>query len=87
MRRGACLDFAPDTLGDDANVCIGCLYHRLDHIDSYIRSIRNDAKRRFAEAYTAWLYGEVPGPPDRGDLSYMAAQAVEMRLGGLHSRD
>lgn len=28
---GPCSDFAPDTLGDDANVCTTCFYHREDH--------------------------------------------------------
>lgn len=29
--NGPCGDFAPDTLGDDPNVCTTCFYHRIDH--------------------------------------------------------
>lgn len=50
----------------------------------YIRAIRNDAKRRYAEAYAAWLDSGRRGPePDRGSLSYMGAQSVWMALEGM----
>lgn len=31
LRPIACGNFAPDSSGDDRNVCIACLWHRADH--------------------------------------------------------
>ncbi len=47
----------------------------------YVRRIKNDAKRSYAEAYLAWLRGgEIGDSPEYTDLSYMVAQAVRMQL-------
>jgi len=29
---GPCSDFAPDSLGDDPEICTTCFYHLVDHI-------------------------------------------------------
>ena len=53
-------------------------------ISAYIRRIRNANKRAYALAYYSWLMRdpahEEQDPPERGKLSYMAAQAVRMEL-------
>jgi hypothetical protein len=48
-------------------------------VESYIRALRNEAKRRYARAYVAWLY-DGGKEPDRGTLSVMGAQAVRLRV-------
>ena len=55
---------------------------------AYVQSIRNRAKQDYAKAY-AWhlKQGEVGDSPDRGKLSYMAAQAVRLRLEGFCLND
>jgi hypothetical protein len=49
---------------------------------AYVRSLRSASKRAYAVAYLAYMQhgGEEPG---RGDLSYMAAQAVRLRLAAI----
>jgi len=52
---------------------------------AYIRRIRNMAKRDYAQRYYTWLCaGSIGEPPERGGLSYMAAQAVRMEFTQLH---
>ena len=50
--------------------------------ERYVSSLRTPAKRRYAELYLSWLLRGAPRDeePDRGPLSYMVAQAVEMNL-------
>lgn len=48
--------------------------------DAYIRAIRNTAKRQYAIAYRYFLTDGTNEEPDRGKLSYMAAQAVRLEL-------
>jgi len=45
----------------------------------YVASIRNKAKRAYAVAYLAYRRGAAL-EPDSGELSYMAAQAVRLRI-------
>lgn len=53
----------------------------------YIRSIRNPTKKLYARRYDAWLCAGAVGPePERGTLSYMAAQAVRITLHQIHPR-
>jgi hypothetical protein len=48
---------------------------------AYIRAIRNEPKQAYAIAYLAYLKaGSSGAEPARGDLSYMAAQAVRLHL-------
>jgi hypothetical protein len=47
---------------------------------NYIRRIRNPAKKDYAWDYFYHLKREWPEPVKPAGLSYMAAQAVEMRL-------
>jgi hypothetical protein len=47
----------------------------------YLNLIRNADKRRYGFAYLAWMRNHAIGhEPERGRLSYMAAQAVRMQL-------
>lgn len=47
----------------------------------YANLIRNKTKRHYANAYINWLRNGAEGfAPERGTLSFMAAQAVRMRL-------
>lgn len=47
----------------------------------YARSLRNPAKRRYAYDYIAWLRsGQEGDEPERGELSYIAAQGVRLNL-------
>jgi len=52
--------------------------------NAYIRSIRNAAKKAYAEQYLAWVMDGRQGHNgpewDRSKLSYMGAQAVRMNL-------
>jgi hypothetical protein len=50
---------------------------------AYVRAIRNTEKRRYAEAYLAFLTGGAE--PDKAEyrLSYMAMQAVRLGLAQL----
>jgi hypothetical protein len=53
---------------------------------SYVKRIRNPEKRRYAQAYLAYLTG---GPkPDTADyrLSYMGAQAVRLDFAAMNRR-
>ena len=56
--------------------------------ESYINRMRSAAKRIYAMDY--WNYIACPSPlylePDRGELSYMAAQAVRMQLDSILNR-
>ena len=55
---------------------------------AYIQSIRNRAKQDYAKAYAWYLkQGKTGARPERGKLSYMAAQAVMIRLDGLCLKD
>jgi hypothetical protein len=45
----------------------------------YIRRIRNKEKRAYAQIYLRFLCGQQP-EPDRGKVSYMAAQAIRIEL-------
>ena len=47
---------------------------------AYIRSLRNPAKRDYAARYLAWLERQDGPEPERGQISYMAAQAVRLTL-------
>lgn len=50
-------------------------------VRSYIRKIKNANKQAYAEAFLGWLQSGAAGAePERGDLSYMAAQAVRINL-------
>lgn len=54
----------------------------------YVASIRSHNKRSYASAYLAFLRAECTQLPNYkhalyGDLSLMAAQAVEMRLAAI----
>lgn len=51
---------------------------------AYVKAIRNAEKRRYAEAWLAFLQGSGP-EPDRGEyrLTYMAVQAVQLGLASL----
>jgi hypothetical protein len=48
----------------------------------YVGRIRNPKKRAYALSYLRFLNGLGP-EPDRGQLSYMAAQAVRIELAQL----
>jgi hypothetical protein len=52
---------------------------------SYVRRIRNTAKRAYAENYLDFLTGKAPNEPDPSvyPISYMAAQGVRMQLDNL----
>ena len=58
--------------------------HRFYRASRYIEGLRSPLKRRYAHAYYQWL--RMPDSlrpaesPSRGELSYMAAQAVRMNL-------
>lgn len=58
--------------------------------DTYIRRIRNTSKRAYAREYWYWLVFNDGRPaeaePKRGNLSYMAAQAVRMDLSSILNR-
>ena len=48
---------------------------------AYVQGIRNRAKQDYAKEYAWYLkQGKAGDGPDRGNLSYMAAQAVRLRL-------
>jgi hypothetical protein len=49
----------------------------------YIRAIRNVAKRAYAEKYLEYLRTNGVREPVPFDLSYLAAQAVRIRLDSL----
>ena len=51
--------------------------------EQYIRRIRSPRKRAYAQAVWAYLTGAATIWPARGGLSYMAAQAVDMRLSAI----
>jgi hypothetical protein len=48
-------------------------------LNLYISRIRNTKKRQYAFAYLEFLLGKT-SEPERGELSYMAAQAVRINL-------
>ena len=53
----------------------------MDKCLQYVSRIRNPLKRAYALRYLQWRRnGEQGESPDRGALSYMAAQAVEMSI-------
>jgi len=49
----------------------------------YVRAIRNDRKRRYAEAYLAYLQGGVEPDREVYGLTVMGAQAVQLQLAAL----
>jgi hypothetical protein len=62
---------------------------RAERAEQYVASIRNAKKRAYAHRFLRYLrngvtddIGSLPGdtPQRAGELSYMAAQAVEMNL-------
>jgi hypothetical protein len=49
--------------------------------DRYVRAIRNADKQHYASLYWSWLASGRVGPePNRGPLSFIAAQAVRSRF-------
>ena len=52
---------------------------------SYIKRIRNAGKREYATRYLKWILWGIPVPTYYG--SYMAAQAVRMRLSAIMDGD
>ncbi len=60
----------------------------LTETQKYLRTLRSADKRAYAAAYVAWLKNpNASDPPGRGALSYMAAQAVRMRLDSARTSD
>lgn len=58
---------------------------------SYLRSIRNPVKRAYGFDYVNWLERgsmaeDTPPPAVPAGLSYMAAQAVRMRLADIRAK-
>lgn len=53
--------------------------------ERYIRAIRNQHKRDYAQRYLAYLRGELRNEPQgsAAGISAMAAQAVRLQLGEL----
>lgn len=50
----------------------------------YVSSIKNAAKRKYAEQYLLYRMGNFEKEPDRpAELSYMGAQAVRLELNSL----
>ena len=50
----------------------------------YANLIRNSQKRAYANRYIAWIVeGCVGLEPERGRLSYMAAQSVRLDINGM----
>jgi hypothetical protein len=47
---------------------------------AYILQMRNEAKKAYAWAYLRFALTDGDIGPDRGKLSYMAAQAVRLRI-------
>jgi len=56
---------------------------KMDAATLYVRLIQNPVKRAYAAAYALHLAGIEPVPEKPADLSYMAAQAVRLRLTAL----
>jgi hypothetical protein len=54
---------------------------------AYVDSLRNPAKRAYAERYMLQVVRNGLPEPDRGSLSYMGAQAVALRLGAIMRGD
>lgn len=53
-------------------------------VQKYIRTIRNPAKKAYAQAYAKWKdSGEQGAEPEHGSLSVMGAQAVRLHLGNV----
>jgi len=53
-------------------------------IQNYISRIKNVPKKEYAKKYFDWiLKGEIGRCPDKGSLSAMGAQAVEMNISDL----
>lgn len=50
--------------------------------EKYVKSIRNADKREYAQQYLTWIRAGVECDPPKApeSLSYMAAQAVRLRL-------
>ena len=68
-------NFLPQNPNNTRNVVISTL------VIEYIRTIRNTVKRDYAKAYYAWLIaGKMGQEPQRGKLSYRAAQAVRFNV-------
>ncbi len=56
----------------------------INFAQKYLRSIRNPRKWQYAKELTCWyVAGRIYGEPRPVQLSYMAAQAVRMRLADI----
>lgn len=54
---------------------------KLRACEKYIRKIRNERKRAYAVAFLLYANGQGPArEPSRGELSFMAAQAVRNEI-------
>jgi hypothetical protein len=51
-----------------------------DALNDYVKRIRNPYKKDYASEYAHFAITGGAEPPDRGPLSYMAAQAVRMNI-------
>lgn len=56
------------------------------NVHQYIRCIRSKDKRNYAMSYLAFLRGKTP-EPSHGKLSYMAAQAVRLRIAAFFEEE
>jgi hypothetical protein len=50
------------------------------HAVAYVGRIRNEAKKDYAERWLRYVFDDGPRP-DRGAVSVMAAQAVQLAIG------
>ena len=51
--------------------------------NKYANLIRNTEKRRYAQAYIAWMRNGAEGVEPQWKCSYMAAQAVRMEIASM----
>lgn len=63
-----------------------------DPLETYVRSLRNPNKRAYARTYKVWRQNSntpetEPCRQDYAPLSYMAAQAVRMRIDEILRRE
>lgn len=56
---------------------------KLGEANKYANLIRNTEKRRYAQAYIAWLRNGAEGLEPQWKCSYMAAQAVRMHIDAM----
>lgn len=52
-------------------------------LTAYVNGIRNAAKKRYAVAYVRFME-QGGAPPTRGALTFMGAQAVELRIAAIY---